>query len=75
MILQQQEHSIGSDLEKTKLSIIHITRARLCFEYESLFTSSNIFHCNNFYGIFDPEFGLQEWFMYKPRLFLCGAIH
>ena len=32
MILQQQEqeYSIGSDLEKTKLSIIHITRARLC---------------------------------------------
>jgi hypothetical protein len=34
--LQEQEHSIGSDLEKTKLSIIHITRARLCSEYESL---------------------------------------
>ena len=33
---QEQEYSIGSDLEKTKLSIIHITRARLCSEYESL---------------------------------------
>ena len=33
---QEQEHSIGSDLEKTTLSIIHITRARLCSEYESL---------------------------------------
>jgi hypothetical protein len=30
MTLQQQEHSIGLDLEKTTLSIIHITRARLC---------------------------------------------
>jgi hypothetical protein len=34
---QEQEHSIGLDLEKTTLSIIHITRARLCSEYEFLY--------------------------------------
>jgi hypothetical protein len=40
MTLHQQEHSIGSDREDN-ISIIHITRARLCSEYEFLY---KIFH-------------------------------
>jgi hypothetical protein len=47
MTLQQQEHSIGSDLEKTTLSIIHITRARLCSEYEFLYKISSHLHLVN----------------------------
>ena len=32
---QEQEHSIGSDLKKTTLSITHITRAHLCSDTSS----------------------------------------
>jgi len=45
---QEQEHSIGSDLEKTTLSIIHITRARLCSEYEFLYKISSHLHLVNY---------------------------
>lgn len=44
---QEQEHSIGLDLEKTTLSIIHITRARLCSEYEFLYKIFSHLHVVN----------------------------
>lgn len=47
MTLQQQEHSLGSDLEKTTLSITHRTRARLCSEYEFLYKISSYLHLVN----------------------------
>ena len=46
-IQQGQEHSIGSNLEKTTLSITHITRAHLCSEYEFLYKISSHLHLVN----------------------------
>ena len=42
---QEQEHSIGSDLEKTTLSITHITRAHLYSEF--LYKISSHLHLVN----------------------------
>ena len=49
MTLQQQgqEYSIGSDLEKTTLSITHRTRTCLCSEYEFLYKISSHLHLVN----------------------------
>ena len=49
MTLQQQgqEHSIGSDLEKTTLSITHRIANRLCPEYEFQYKISSHLHLVN----------------------------
>ena len=58
-IQQQQEHSIGSDLKKTTLSITHRTQVRLCSEYELLYKISSHLNLVNSLVSFLASFNLR----------------